>query len=77
MATLNLKNFPDDLYARLQELAQKERRSVAQEVIYLLDKATEPPESLSILELRGLGKELWKGIDAAAHVKAERDSWDS
>jgi hypothetical protein len=77
MATLNLKNFPDDLYERLQEMAQKERRSVAQQVIYLLDKTTEPPESLSILELRGLGKELWKGIDPVAHVKAERDSWDS
>jgi hypothetical protein len=77
MATLNLKNFPDDLYARLHELAERERRSIAQQVIYLLDKATEPPESLSILELRGLGKELWEGIDPAAHVKAERDSWDS
>ena len=77
MATLNLKNFPDDLYERLQEMAQKERRSVAQKVIYLLDKTTEPPETLSILELRGLGKELWKGIDPAAHVKAKRDSWDS
>jgi hypothetical protein len=30
----------------------------------------------SILELQGLGKELWKGIDAAKYVAAERESWD-
>jgi hypothetical protein len=28
VATLNLKNFPDLLYERLQELARRERRSL-------------------------------------------------
>lgn len=32
--------------------------------------------SLSILERRGLGKSLWENADAAAHVQAERESWD-
>ena len=49
---------------------------VAQEVIHLLTQAVEETDTQSILELRGLGKELWKGIDAAAHVDAERRSWD-
>lgn len=35
------------------------------------------PKLHSILELRGLGKELWKDIDPVEHVRAERDSWDS
>ena len=30
-----------------------------------------------ITELRGLGKELWQGIDAQDYVNAERDSWDN
>lgn len=30
----------------------------------------------SLLELEGLGKEIWKGIDAAEYVAKERDSWD-
>lgn len=30
----------------------------------------------SLLELRGLGKEHWAGIDAADHVETERKSWD-
>ncbi len=27
--------------------------------------------------LRGLGKEIWQGVDAQQYVDAERDSWES
>ena len=76
MATLNIKKVPDKLYSRLKARARRERRSVSQEVLHILDEATKPIETVSILELRGLGKELWKGIDPAAHVNEERRSWD-
>ena len=76
MATLNVKNFPDPLYRKLQARARRQRRSVAQEVIHLLTQAVEEADTQSILELRGLGKEIWKGIDATAHVNTERRSWD-
>jgi len=76
MATLNIKRFPDDLHQKLKTRAEFEHRSVAQEVVHLLSECVERPEPLSILELRGLGKELWEGIDAAAHVEEERRSWD-
>jgi plasmid stability protein len=76
MATLNVKNFPDGLYESLRERAKREHRSVAQEVIHLLERATAAPEVHSIRELRGLGKELWGDIDPVAHVDAERREWD-
>jgi plasmid stability protein len=76
MATLNVKNLPDSLYRKLQSRAKQQHRSVAQEVTKILDDALESPNSLSILTLRGLGKEQWTGIEAAAHVEAERKSWD-
>jgi plasmid stability protein len=76
MATLRIKNFPDDLYRRLKEQAEREHRSLAQEVIHLLSQALEPERDLSILGLEGLGKELWTGIDAAEYIRTERDSWD-
>ena len=76
MATLNVRNLPDTLYKRLKARAERERRSIAQEVMHLLAEALEPPAAtLSILELRGLGKELWCGIDAASHIEDERASW--
>jgi plasmid stability protein len=76
MATLNIKNLPDRLYKKLQARAKRERRSIAQEVTRLLDTALDTPEPLSILELRGLGKEHWKDIDASTHVQRERAAWD-
>lgn len=76
MATLNIKNLPDALYRKLQARAKRQHRSVAQEVTHLLSEALETPKALSILELRGLGKEQWGDIDAAAHVERERASWD-
>ena len=76
MATLNIKNLPDRLYKKLQARAKQERRSVAKEVTHLLDTALTAPEPLSILELRGLGKEHWRGIAAGAHVEQERTTWD-
>ncbi|PYO37836.1 MAG: hypothetical protein DMD86_01895 [Candidatus Rokuibacteriota bacterium] len=76
MATLNIKNLPDGLYKKLQARARRQHRSVAQEVIHLLSRAVAQPTPRSILELRGLGKELWRGIDAASHVERERRSWD-
>ena len=76
MATLNIKNMPDALYRKLQRRAKQQRRSLSQEVTQILAEAVEGRKSYSILELQGLGKELWKGIDAAKHVAAERESWD-
>jgi plasmid stability protein len=76
MATLNVKNLPDSLYRKLQKRAKQQHRSIAQEVTKILDDALETPDPLSILTLRGLGKEQWTGIGAAAHVEAERKSWD-
>lgn len=76
MATLNVKNMPDKLYRRLQARARRQRRSVAQEVTQILSDALEAQQPLSILDLRGLGKQQWADADAAAHVRAERKAWD-
>lgn len=76
MATLNVKGLPDRLYKRLQARAKRQHRSVAQEVTHILSAALEEPEPLSILELQGLGKEVWADADATEYVDAERRSWD-
>ncbi len=35
-----------------------------------------PKPKRSLLELEGLGKEIWNGIDAQEYVNQERDSWN-
>jgi plasmid stability protein len=39
MATITLKNVPDDLYARLKERAARSRRSINREAIVCLEQA--------------------------------------
>ena len=39
MASLTLKNLPDELLSALREAAKKDRRSLTQEIIHLLDRA--------------------------------------
>ncbi len=76
MATLNIKNLPDALHEKLKARAKREHRSVAQEVTVLLSVALDTPPPLSIMDLQGLGKQLWLGVDAAVHVETERAAWD-
>ena len=76
MAVLNIKNLPDALYKKLQARAKRQHRSIAQEVTHLLSDALETPKPRSILDLKGLGKEHWRGVDPSKHVAQERSSWD-
>ena len=34
------------------------------------------PRSRSLLELRGLGREVWSGVDPVAYVRELREEWD-
>ncbi len=76
MAVLNVKSVPDKLYRKLQARAKRERRSVAQEVVQILDQALTEPPRLSIMNLQGLGKDIWRNNDSDRYIKAERRSWD-
>ncbi len=37
---------------------------------------TESPKKRSIMELHGLGAEIWEGIDAQKYVDDLRDEWE-
>ena len=76
MAVLNVKSVPDKLYRKLQARAKRERRSVTQEVIEILDQALSESPRLSIMNLQGLGKDIWRGVDSDQYVDAERRAWD-
>jgi len=76
MAVLNIKNLPDTLYRKLRARAKRQHRSIAQEVTHLLSDVLETPRPLSILDLKGLGKERWRKVDPSKHIERERASWD-
>ncbi len=75
MAVLNVKSVPDKLYRKLQARAKRERRSVAQEVLHILDQALSEPPRLSIMNLQGLGKDIWRDVNSDHYIEAERRAW--
>lgn len=55
-------------------LSREEKQALVQQVMAEIDA---PEEKIhSILELRGLGKEIWEAIDAQEYVNRLRDEWD-
>ena len=68
----------------LQEMIQEAYRLSPEEIKQLMkalidlmpEGAETEPKQHSILELRGLGKEIWEGIDAQEYVNQLRSEWD-
>ncbi len=57
-------------------LSWRERKELVKLLVDSLDTAEMPTEKHSILELAGLGKEIWEGIDAQEYVNQLRDEWN-
>ncbi len=75
VATLNIKNLPDGLYRKLKARAKKQNRSLSQEVTRILASAVDEQEKLSVMNLEGLGKEIWTGVDTGEYIDEMRNSW--
>ena len=58
----------------VERLSLEEQQQLLAELAARIHQPAEPHSS--IRELRGLGKEIWDGIDAQAYVNQERDAWD-
>ena len=56
-----------------KHLSDEERKKLVE----ALHPRSESPQLHHITEMRGLGKEVWQGIDPQDYLNAERDSWDN
>lgn len=59
-----------------QKLTPDEQLRLLEDLARLIRQQGSPKRKHSILELEGLGQEIWKGIDAQEYINQERDSWD-
>lgn len=75
MHALTIRDVPDDLYEALRALAVRNRRSLNQQVVVLLEQvrtlpATPPSEDAAAMRRRLAGRALG---DSVAELRAERD----
>ncbi|MGA7341054.1 MAG: hypothetical protein WBE72_07800 [Terracidiphilus sp.] len=57
-------------------LSREERLRLIEELAARTAGEPSPEPPSSILELCGLGKEIWEGVDAQEYVNRERSSWN-
>jgi hypothetical protein len=61
----------------LIEAAQHLTRDEQQKLLDALRSSRSLEPAHRITEMRGLGKDLWRGVDPRDYLNAERDSWDN
>jgi hypothetical protein len=61
----HIKSLPREQQVQLLDLLQTE-----------LENGDDNGQRHSILELHGLGKEIWQGVDGNEYVKKLRDEWE-
>jgi len=66
----------EDYVKGIKELKPEEQLNLVEIISAQLKKSlAEKKIKHNIMELEGLGADLWKGIDAQEYVRKERDSW--
>jgi hypothetical protein len=64
----------NEIVAEIENLSANERLSLITTIAETLKN--ERVKKHSLLELDGLGAELWQGIEATDYVKSLRSEWD-
>lgn len=59
----------------VKQLPPAERKRLAEIITQAMEQPTHQGER-SLLELEGLGAELWEGVDAQEYVNELRKEWD-
>ena len=67
------KNIYDE---HIKPLPREQRRALLDMLQTELDNGDDDAPRHSILELHGLGKEIWQGVDPQDYVNKLRDEWE-
>jgi len=65
-----------EVLSRIQRLTPADQLRLLEELATLVRRQVTTQARRSILELQGLGKEIWQDIDAQEYVDRERASWN-
>ena len=70
-------NVYNDVLRRVQRLSPDDQLRLLEDVASLVRRqVTTPARRRSILELQGLGKEIWQDVDAQDYIDQERATWN-
>ena len=62
------------IYTEISQLPGADKKALLMRLVNDL-RSDETERAHSILEIKGVGIDIWKGMDAQEYVSSERDSW--
>jgi hypothetical protein len=66
----------NEILNEIRALPLEERKQLMKLMVDTLTESPLATKKHSLRELRGLGKEIWEGIDAQDYINQQRDEWD-
>jgi hypothetical protein len=77
MAAKKVSLTYDDYVRGIKGLRPEEQLSLMEIISATLKRTlASKKQKHNLMELQGLGADVWKGIDAQEYVRRERESWD-
>ncbi len=62
-------------HIQIQQLTLDEQFQLMEDLLAIIRRRVSQGSLHSILELEGLGEEIWVGVDVREYINQERDSW--
>jgi hypothetical protein len=66
----------EELLAGARKLDATQQLRLLEELASTVRRGVEDRRGHSVMELQGLGKEIWQGVDAQKYVDRERTAWN-
>lgn len=66
----------ENIYREISKLNNKEKKIILSKLVTEINLSSSQDGKYSITGIRGIGKEIWHGVDAQKYVDNERVAWD-
>lgn len=64
------------IYKEISQLTDNEKIALLSKLMLEISVNIKKEQKSNIYDLKGVGKEIWEGIDAQEYVNNERESWE-
>jgi hypothetical protein len=66
-----------DILSTVEQLSQADQLRLVSELLNRMARLANEREPTDLLDLSGVGAEVWSGIDSTDYLNQERDSWQT
>lgn len=66
----------ETIYKEISQLTSNEKIILLSKLVSEISTCIDSARKVNIYDIKGVGKEIWKGIDAQEYVNKERASWE-